>query len=127
MVDRGLHYYFVARLEEAVDNVSYALHDAWNVGDVVGIDMPLMAVVYPLCDGPRIVAWSLGISQQWVVEALAQRVDDERWSLPFHVGNPHGQQVGTSVVAQQVGMLYVVAARAVDDFVEVVSLHNPLC
>ena len=96
MVDGWLHDDLVAFLQQGTHRHPDALHYSRNVAQPVLLHVPLVAVMYPPCNHPPIVARHLRVAEQRVVQSCTQCVGDEPWGLPLHVSYPHGGEVFSS-------------------------------
>ena len=109
MINRWHYDDFLIGLAEKVADKPYALDDSRYKANPLWLYIPVVVCLNPVYYRGAIVGWFHGVTKDWVLQTLAQRVKDVGQNREIHVGHPQGLQVVTSPTWQQ-GLVHEVAA-----------------
>ena len=126
MIDRRLDYDLLVRLQESIDNHSYALHDSRDVTQPLPLGLPAVMAENPILDGRPIVRRLDSVSQHRMLQTSAERIDDERRGLEVHVRYPERDEVGIAVTLPESIVFQGAAAAPVSLPVEIVFHDSPI-
>ena len=126
MIDWRLYYDLLVRLQESIDDHSYALHDSRYVTQPLPLGLPAVMAENPVLDGRPIVRRLDGVSQHRMLQTPAERIDDERRGLEVHVRYPERDEVRIAVTLPESIVFQGAAAAPVSLSVEIVFHDSPI-
>ena len=126
MIDWRLDYDLLVRLQESIDDHSYALHDSRDVTQPLPLGLPAVMAENPILDGRPIVRRLDSVSQHRMLQTSAERIDDERRGLEVHVRYPERDEVGIAVILPESIVFQGAAAAPVNLPVEIVFHDSPI-
>ena len=92
MIYRRLYDHFLVRGQQSIYYHTYTLDNSRYVGHPLGFGLPAVMLAYPIPDRRPQFLRLHRIAKYGVLQAPAQRFDNERRSLKVHIGHPHRQQ-----------------------------------